>query len=328
MSVRRILYIVMVIMTIGSYGECAANSSAGTTADQILEIPNGVRAVGMGGAFCAVADDSDCLSFNPAGLGVMKHTEISLQNDQWFQGMQHQFAGIIYNLHDVRAFNLEDLGCIGLAFTSFDSGDVVGTDALGALTGTFSVKKSVITACYGKPLIDMENVGKITAGFNAKYVEEDLVDDTVKSAAADVGVLWLISGGEYSLGAAVQNMGGDVSYSVEDFKLPLNMKAGVAGRFLNKALILDADVNNPNNSDLYFNVGGEYWAMDTIAFRAGYDSRNTVGSGLTLGFGLSIKQLDIYFIYLHDLEIDYAFVSYGDLGDTNRVGIKLKLGAD
>ncbi len=43
-------------------------SKSGTTAAQFLKIGVGARAIGMGGAFAATADDITAMYWNPAGL--------------------------------------------------------------------------------------------------------------------------------------------------------------------------------------------------------------------------------------------------------------------
>jgi hypothetical protein len=43
-----------------------------------LQVPVGPRAIGMGGAFTAIADDASALFWNPAGLGRIGHQEFSI----------------------------------------------------------------------------------------------------------------------------------------------------------------------------------------------------------------------------------------------------------
>ena len=50
-------------------------TKVGTTAAKFLSIPVGARAVGMGGAFVAVADDASSLYWNPAGIARLSQSE-------------------------------------------------------------------------------------------------------------------------------------------------------------------------------------------------------------------------------------------------------------
>lgn len=52
-------------------------------AKQLPEFYRGVRAMGMGGAFTAVADDKDSVFYNPAGLSFNKEMKISLINPKF-----------------------------------------------------------------------------------------------------------------------------------------------------------------------------------------------------------------------------------------------------
>jgi long-subunit fatty acid transport protein len=49
----------------------------------LLEEP-GVRALGLGGAYVAVADGADAVYWNPAGLQLMKRKEVQLMHAELF----------------------------------------------------------------------------------------------------------------------------------------------------------------------------------------------------------------------------------------------------
>ena len=53
-------------------------SGPGTTAADILKIGVGARAIGMGEAYVAQADDVSSLYWNPAGLALMQERQASL----------------------------------------------------------------------------------------------------------------------------------------------------------------------------------------------------------------------------------------------------------
>src|SRR6059036_2691225 len=56
----------------------------GARATPSSQVPVGPRAIGMGGAFSAVADDASALFWNPAGLARVGHQEISASHANLF----------------------------------------------------------------------------------------------------------------------------------------------------------------------------------------------------------------------------------------------------
>ena len=74
---------------------------AGATkyAGEFMKIPVGARAVGMGGAFSAVADDATAPYWNPAGIVYLPYREAFLQHAEEFGGLvSHNFGGYVLPL--------------------------------------------------------------------------------------------------------------------------------------------------------------------------------------------------------------------------------------
>src|ERR1039458_1672672 len=82
------------------FSSWAASSNVGTSGAEFLKIGPGARAVGMGEAFTGVADDVDAIYWNPAGLGTLKHAEITGMHMQYFQSIQYEFAAFAYPTTD------------------------------------------------------------------------------------------------------------------------------------------------------------------------------------------------------------------------------------
>lgn len=303
----------------------AGAATAGTTGAQVAEIMPDARAAAMGETFCAVADDINCIYYNPAGLGTIGWTEIPVSNNQLFGGVNCQFAGIAYSLRDVRAANIDDLGTLAVGFTEMQSGDIAARDTLGIMYGTFMTKDQMFAFAYGKALVDDEAMGRLMAGLSVKAITEEIAGQKSKNTAFDAGTLWRLPSSGLSLGLAIQNMGEKLSYQTSSFDQPTNVKAGVAYR--EDDLLVGFDVNNPAHADLYYSLGGEYRFARALVFRAGYNARSAQ-RGFSAGFGVSLKQVDVLFMYVRDVEIDYAFVPMGELGDTHRIAMIFKLGAD
>jgi hypothetical protein len=64
-------------------------------AGAFLKVPAGARAVGMGGAFTAVADDATAAYWNPAGLAFMKYKEVYFQHASMFNAaVQYNYGSL------------------------------------------------------------------------------------------------------------------------------------------------------------------------------------------------------------------------------------------
>ena len=81
-----------------SYALFLATPAAATKyAAEFLKIPIGARAVGMGGAFCAVADDATSPFWNPAGMVYLPYKEAFLQHAEQFGSLvNHNFGSTVF----------------------------------------------------------------------------------------------------------------------------------------------------------------------------------------------------------------------------------------
>jgi len=66
-------------------------------AGEFMKIPVGARAVGMGGAFVAVADDATSAFWNPAGMVYLPYKEAFLQHAEQFGSLEnHDFGAAVW----------------------------------------------------------------------------------------------------------------------------------------------------------------------------------------------------------------------------------------
>src|SRR5262245_5357901 len=76
---------------------CAVPAGATKYAGEFMKIPVGARAVGMGGAFSAVADDATSPFWNPAGMVFLPYKEAFLQHAEQFGSLvNHNFGGVVW----------------------------------------------------------------------------------------------------------------------------------------------------------------------------------------------------------------------------------------
>ncbi|MBN8705907.1 MAG: PorV/PorQ family protein [Bacteroidetes bacterium] len=313
-------------------------SKKGTTAGQFLHLGMGARALAMGSAFIAIADDPSATYWNPAGITRLKGTQMMFDHTQWI-------ADINYNFFVVTQ-NLGDYGSIALSYTSSDIEDMEKT-TVSEPNGTgeiFSVKDVSVSLTYAIALTSTFSIG-----VTPKVVYQSVYNTSAMGFAADLGVLYDTPFEGITLGAGIFNLGtqmqltgdalflahdqdpknsgttGDAPgyYKTDKFHLPVNFKVGLSYLAikddLNK-LLVSAEASHPSDNYESVNVGGEYVYGDFLSFRAGYNEMFQQDSerGFTVGGG--VKQA-IYGVF--NVSIDYSYMDFGRLKNTQKFSLGL-----
>lgn len=285
----------------------AARASAEETA-QFASIGVGARAIGMGGAYTALADDVSSLHWNPAGLGLMEKREFSLMYADLPSELRYNWAGFAQPTK---------YGTLGLAAVHLDQGSLAGRDASGRITGGFSASDSAIVMGYGR------SWGGLGLGANVKYLRSAIGGETGQSAAVDLGGQYRLASwgpGRPRLGFAVQNLGPGMSLAGQNSSLPLTLSWG-AGYVLPMGMTVALDVRHRPNADATeASLGTEYAILSNFFLRAGYASSHGPAtgsakvndlSGFAAGFGVRVRSLSL----------DYSLTPYGGLGNSQRVSL-------
>jgi hypothetical protein len=300
---------------------------AANYSNEVLAIGVGARALGMGGAYTGIAEDSTAVYWNPAGLPKVSHVEISaIQQGRQYSGTGLNEVGSRY-LFASGAMNFGGLGSFGAAFMRFSVDDipyVTGIDPVSGAPvqdGTFQTQDFGVLLSWGKTWHKALN-----AGLSFKYLSGGTVglkgslgDAGYSYMGADIGVLLDFGGMSPSLkglslglnlqdalntGVAWKNTPTNPTDPVD-----MNPKVGLAysvqAAFLRDSgsavnFAFDADPKYGSNTLLHY--GGEFWYKDTLAFRAGL--RQFLGGlqDLEATVGASFK--------LSILQVDYAFINY------------------
>jgi hypothetical protein len=282
----------------------------GTSGAAFLKIGPGARAVGMGEAYTGVADDLDAIYWNPAGLATIKSPEIEGMHMQYFQSILYEYAAF--------AYPTTSYGTWGMAITNLYTDNLEArTQDTDTPTGTFNANDSAYWLSYAYPI-----TSKLSLGANMKYIHQSLSDTASTAYAADGGVLYDTGWQDVKVGASVQNVGSDVKFANESDPLPVTGRIGASVPVLNKSLLLSSDIILPRDNDPALALGGEYTGrlIDGLryAIRSGYQTGSTVDglSGISAGGGLTFGRVSF----------DFAWVPFGELGNTYRYAIHVKFG--
>ncbi|MDA8242620.1 MAG: PorV/PorQ family protein [Elusimicrobia bacterium] len=284
--------------------------SAGGAGDAMpfLKMDAGARAAALSGAYSAAGDDALCVFYNPAGTALAAKKEALLGHNEWVQDMRNETLAYVHPL-DPR-------------FTVFAGANLLlggkmdRYDAAGAADGSFSPLEGAVSAGGSAWLGRGWYLGAAL-----KNLSQQAAGEKASAWAADAGVLK--KAGDWRVGLAAANFGSSIKLGRDKFDLPLTLRGGVSYTFLGDYTAA-AEWIRAGGSDDAVAAGAEArlktGPKEYFFVRAGYRSGRSryAGPGLTAGAGLANR----------DLRIDYAFVPYGDLGDSHRVTVAFRFGAD
>jgi len=299
------------VMVVGSL---LAVSLAGTALAQGIPAPGfpgvGARAIGMGGAFVATANDVSAMYWNPAGLGRLSNIEGIFVHSEWLADITFDYAGIV--------FPTGQYGTIGMNITTLNMGEMkVRTVDRPEGTGElFEASDMALALAYG---INLTN--RFSIGFNLKYILQSIWKEKASGFAIDIGTLYHTPVKGLRIGAALSNFGTDMKMTGNDllvyhdidpyqsgnndqvfaqlqtdsWSLPLIFQLGVAMDVVQsetQQLTVEADAVHPNDNTESIHLGLEYGLNKQYFLRAGYrnlflkDSEEgfTIGGGILFDF--------------------------------------------
>ncbi|MEN3010173.1 MAG: hypothetical protein ABDI20_04215 [Candidatus Bipolaricaulaceae bacterium] len=231
----------------------------------------GAKALGMGGAFCALADDGMAALWNPAGI-------LAFGENVWIAGATSQKFGAVPFQVLSGGFSFAGYG-IGLMWASASD----RTDSIKSL-------KIFDSNLFGGTVaLKLGDFGWV--GANIKYYIEKVQDKAYSGFGFDLGVIVPLMP-ELALGVVAKDLGTSLSgESVSTLYV-----AGFAVKLLDGALKLVADVELSGTFAVdHLRAGLEFALIENLAIRAGltvpkmnFDKYYVaVGVGFALG-GLSV----------------------------------------
>lgn len=280
----------------------SAQASWAVETASFLDIGVGGRALGMGGAYTALADDANALYWNPAGMSRLEKREFTASHAEMFERTRLDFLAYAHPTSQ---------GTFSAGLTYLSQGKIEGRDALGRPTAGYDASDAAVSAGYARKL-DLVDVG---ATF--KYIRCHIGSAEAQTVAADVGVKR--AAGNVVVGAALRNVGPGLKFQDQRNDLPLRLSAGAAYKFTGGHSAAAEVVNGPRGAGTDAAFGGEFQAFKNVYLRAGYTTQTAVtgGSGfdaargLTMGLGLRNEKWSL----------DYAVLPSGELGRSHRFSL-------
>ncbi len=314
-------------------------NKTGTTAANFLKIGAGSRAIGMGGAFVALANDATSMYWNPGGMAQLRDSELIVNHTQWIADIGYTFIGF--------AMPIRGAGTLGFNVIAMTMDEMeVTTYGFEEGTGeTFKAGSYAVGLSYGQKLTDRFGIGA-----TVKYINEFISQSSATGLAIDIGTLFVTPFRGIRFGASISNFGqkmqiwGDdllVQKDIDEihngnnesvnaylgtdrFDLPLLLRVGLSGEIIDTPqlrLTWAVDGVHPNDNSEYLNTGFEVSVLDDLArLRGGFKSlymadgeeEFTLGGGLNLPVNRSMQ-----------LQADYAYESFIHLRQIHKLTLRL-----
>jgi len=250
-----------------------------------LRIGAGVRGLGAGGAYVAVANDISAGYWNPAGLGLMTVPEIGGMYSLLSLDRQYNYAA--------GAYPLGSFGTFGVSWINYNVGNVEARNGSGTVTGELANSENALLFSFGKQVAPA-----FALGANAKMLFHSLAGSSASGMGFDLGAR-IMPSERFALGASVQNLGATLKWNTTartESKFPTLARLGVLVKPLNM-INFAADYEIIDQQKGQWHVGWEVLMSEYLNLRAGNDN-----GSITLGASLvNIAAVN------NTLELDYGF---------------------
>ncbi|MDR3628532.1 MAG: PorV/PorQ family protein, partial [Ignavibacteriaceae bacterium] len=203
-------------------GNIYAQNKVGTTAAPFLGIGAGPEAIGMGGAFTAVATGPSALYWNPAGISRSGKTQVLIEHTNYLVGTSYNYFAAVVALDQDNA--------IGVSVTDLDYGseDVTTVDNPDGTGEKWSAMDLAIGLTYSRNLTD-----RFSIGGTAKMIRQSIWRESATGWAMDAGLLYITPFNDLKIGMEIANFGTDMRLSGQDLYISYDPDATKAGNNAN-----------------------------------------------------------------------------------------------
>ena len=317
--------------------------SQGTAGAAQLLIPVGAQNLALGGANVSLVNGVNALYVNPAGTSGLEGTgEATVSDMTYLADIGITYAGLVTNLGSIGSF--------GVSVKTLDFGDIPVTTA-SETEGTgafFSPNFLTLTTNYSKQFSDNARFG-----VNLKLISEQIMSTTANGFATDLGVQYAFEALPVSVGIALKNLGGRMTYDGSDleqnqtpagsesgtiterfrihaqsFELPALFDLGLTYQPIAGLELMGAFTNNSASTNT-LNFAGKY-SLNSIWVGGGMSTSSVIGDqgdyadeqwsdmteslyGASVGAGVSVPIGDL------KLDISYSIRTVNNYFENNNI---------
>ena len=291
-------------------------ASSGTEGAAFLDIPVGAGPAALGASYTALANDAYAATYNPAGLGFLPSTQFSGQHLSYLDSIHYEYLSFAVPLP--RSSNCSDMSTcpgsgLGGSVQYLGTGDIAGRDDVGNPTGDFSSYYAAYNLSYGKSFNE-----KLAVGVTGKLISAKLDDVSASAYAADLGAMYKMPA-HVTLGASLTNVGSKLKFISDGDSLPMAFHLGGAWE-PNAHWMVTSEVVYPKTGLASFHLGGEWRPMDRLSLRMGYRTDTVKELSALAGYSAGLG------VNVWGQELSYAWLPYGDLGNTHYISLLMKFG--
>lgn len=271
-------------------------------AGELLQVPVSPRNAALGDIAFVSKPGPMCLNYNPAVISFADRPSVEIVYQQYIQDVTGNAGGFILPLGS---------WTFGATAVRYHMKPEPIYDSLGANTGNdFGYDGTLM------PVAVAYNIRKITLGslfikdlsFGVSYksYQEKIWRESSRTTMYDFGIA--VGMGRFRFSSVVQNMGGGLFGSDIPFKSRLGLS------YVRNDFVLSGEAADMDG-ERAVTVGSDFPLSKGLSLRGGWKFGQDFG-GLSMGLGLRMGTMDL----------DYSFVRYGDLGDSNGIALKWDFG--
>jgi len=326
MTSRKLVLVLALLALPGlAHAQGVGSERVGTTGGSFLKIGIGARAVGMGEAFVAVANDPSAIYWNSAGVASLIRSEALVSHVEWPADIAYEHLTYIHPSKKLGGSLGFQLGLLHTDIEETSEEHPFGTGQ------TFTYADWNVGVTYGRRLTD-----RLLVGVGGKYVHEDLGADvggtSISTWLVDIGSIYYLGISSVRIGMALSHFGPDFQGGgtftsatgeerpYDNFSPPTTFRFGVAWEPIEKdeqRLTTTLEFDQPSDNQLVAKGGLEYEFQRRFAVRTGYnvnadEMKWSAGAGFYPTFGTTRGTLD------------YAFTDGGVLGTVHRLSLGVR----